>query len=229
MDLKKSKTANLEKKIGVNIFLGLVISLSLILISFEWTTLSTVLSHVYLATEIQFEEEMIQITPREEPKQESKPELPKIKKVIIMVDNDIELDEDYLFDTEATSDTRYIFTSFPDDDPEKIDKEEDHFNVEIMPTFNGGDPSIEFCKFILENLRYPESAVENGVKGRVIVKFVVSRTGSLERAEVIRSVHPTLDQEALRVIMSSPKWSPGVQSGRTVNVIYVFPINFVLQ
>lgn len=101
--------------------------------------------------------------------------------------------------------------------------------TEIMPKFNRGEPSVEFYKYIMGQLEYPAEAVENRVSGRVIVKFVVNSKGYIERAEIIQGVHPALDQEALRVINSSPRWEPGFQSGRYVNVIFTFPIKFVLQ
>ncbi len=101
--------------------------------------------------------------------------------------------------------------------------------VEEMPTFNGGDPGPEFRKFIAENLQYPESAAKKGVSGRVIVQFAVNESGAVVDAVVVRSVDPALDKEALRVVNSSPKWTPGKEKGKTVKVLFTFPINFVLQ
>jgi protein TonB len=98
-----------------------------------------------------------------------------------------------------------------------------------MPTFNGGDPATEFRKYIAQNLRYPEIAAENGISGRVIVQFAVNKMGSVVDAIVVRSVDPALDKEAIRVVMSSPKWTPGKQRGKAVKVLFTFPINFVLQ
>jgi len=101
--------------------------------------------------------------------------------------------------------------------------------VEEMPTFNGGDPAPEFRKYIAQNLRYPQVAAKNGIDGRVIVQFMVNSTGQVEDAVVVRSVDPALDKEALRVVMSSSDWTPGKQRGKAVNVLFTFPINFVLQ
>jgi TonB family protein len=101
--------------------------------------------------------------------------------------------------------------------------------VEEMPTFNGGDPAIEFRKFIAENLWYPEPAAEAGIQGRVIVQFRVSKEGEVVDAVVVRGVSPELDQEAVRVTMSSPKWTPGKQHGKAVDVLFTFPLNFVQQ
>ncbi len=107
--------------------------------------------------------------------------------------------------------------------------EEVFYIVEDMPTFNGDDPAIEFRIYIGQNLRYPAIAVENGVSGRVIVQFAVNSRGEVVDAVVVRSVDEYLDKEAIRLVMSSPKWTPGKQKGKAVKVLYTFPINFVLQ
>mgnify|MGYP000955407765 CR=1 FL=1 len=101
--------------------------------------------------------------------------------------------------------------------------------VEDMPTFNDGDPATEFRKFIAQNLKYPESAVSDSISGRVIVQFCVNKEGKLIEPEIVRSVSPALDQEAIRVVSTSPLWTPGQQRGKKVDVLFTFPINFVLQ
>lgn len=102
------------------------------------------------------------------------------------------------------------------------------FIVEDMPTFNGGKAE-EFRKFITGNLKYPDEAVKNGIYGKVFVQFEINSEGYLANARIIRSVHPLLDTEALRVVNSSPQWEPGKQRGEPVMVSFTFPINFVLQ
>lgn len=101
--------------------------------------------------------------------------------------------------------------------------------VEEMPKFNDGEPGPEFRKYIAQNLRYPETAAKNKVSGRVIVQFAVNEGGQVEDAVVVRGVDPALDKEALRVVNSSPKWTPGLHKGKAVKVLFTFPINFVLQ
>ena len=109
------------------------------------------------------------------------------------------------------------------------ENEDVFFVVENMPTFNGGEPAQEFRKFIAQNLQYPKSAAEKGVDGRVIVQFKVTKSGKVADAVVVRSMDPALDKEALRVVNSSPRWIPGTQRGKAVNVLFTFPINFVIQ
>jgi TonB family protein len=101
--------------------------------------------------------------------------------------------------------------------------------VEEMPTFNGGEAAEEFRRFIAQNLRYPESAAKDSISGRVIVQFCVNHEGKVVDPLVVRSVSPALDEEAIRVVSSSPLWTPGKQRGKKVNVLFTFPINFVLQ
>ena len=96
-----------------------------------------------------------------------------------------------------------------------------------MPSFPGGDAAL--FKFLGENVKYPVIAQENGVQGRVICQFVVNRDGSIVDVEVVRSVDASLDKEAIRVIKSMPKWSPGQQRGKPVRVKYTLPVNFKLQ
>jgi len=229
MEVKKSPKVSLEKRKGMFIQVGLVVTLSLVLIGFEWTKSPGNDDDSEMVREIQFEDEMMQITRREEPKPEPKPEQPKVAEVLDIVEDDVQIDDDFDFDMEATDDTQYDFTSVIGDDSEDIEEEEVFYIVEDMPTFNGGDPATEFRKYIAQNLRYPEIAAENGISGRVIVQFAVNKVGQVVDAVVVRSIDPALDKEALRVVMASPKWTPGKQRGKPVKVLFTFPINFVLQ
>ena len=99
--------------------------------------------------------------------------------------------------------------------------------VEVMPEFPGGQGAL--LKFLATNVRYPESAVKNGIEGRVSCSFVVGKDGAISEAEVIRGVSPELNEEALRVINSMPVWSPGKQRGEAVNVKYTVPVTFRLS
>ncbi len=99
--------------------------------------------------------------------------------------------------------------------------------VEQMPQFPGGD--AELFKFLSENIKYPTIAEENGVQGRVIVTFVVETDGSITDVKVVRSVDPSLDREASRVVKAMPNWIPGKQNGQAVRVKYTVPVTFRLQ
>lgn len=99
--------------------------------------------------------------------------------------------------------------------------------VEVMPQFPGG-PSALF-EYLSKNIKYPVVAEENGVQGRVIVTFVVERDGSITDVQVVKSVDPSLDKEAKRVVSSMPNWIPGKQNGSAVRVKYTVPVTFKLQ
>jgi len=105
--------------------------------------------------------------------------------------------------------------------------EEIFFIVEKMPEFPGGEMALR--QYIANTVKYPETAQENGIQGKVYVTFVVTIDGSVANAKIARGVDPLLDQEALRVVNSLPVWSPGYQKGKPVNVQYTVPINFVLK
>ena len=99
--------------------------------------------------------------------------------------------------------------------------------VEQMPSFPGG-PSALF-EYLSKNIKYPVVAEENGIQGRVIVSFVVERDGSITDVRVVKSVDPSLDKEAQRVVKSMPRWIPGKQNGSAVRVKYTVPVTFRLQ
>ena len=99
--------------------------------------------------------------------------------------------------------------------------------VEQMPEFPGGMAGL--IQYITKDLRYPEEAKAQGIQGRVTVRVVVNTEGKVTNAEVLRSVDPALDAEALRVASSLPDWKPGMKDGKPVNVRFIFPVNFSLQ
>ena len=99
--------------------------------------------------------------------------------------------------------------------------------VEQMPEFPGGQAAL--LKWISDNIKYPAIAEENGIQGRVVCTFVVERDGSVTDVQVARSIDPSLDKEAVRVLKKMPKWIPGKQNGSAVRVKYTLPVTFRLQ
>ncbi len=99
--------------------------------------------------------------------------------------------------------------------------------VEQMPSFPGGPSAL--MQYLSDNIKYPVVAQENGVQGRVVVSFVVERDGSITDVRVVRSVDPSLDREATRVVSAMPNWIPGKQNGSAVRVKYNVPVSFKLQ
>lgn len=105
----------------------------------------------------------------------------------------------------------------------------DAISFEQRPTFNGGDAREEFPKWVNSQLEYPDVARENGISGRVFLQFTVEKDGTVTNVRVLRGVDPALDQEAIRVVQSSPKWTPAKQRGKAVRVSFSFPIVFQLR
>ena len=99
--------------------------------------------------------------------------------------------------------------------------------VEVMPSFPGGQGAL--FEWLSKNIKYPVVAEENGVQGRVIVTFVVERNGSITDVQVVKSVDPSLDKEAVRVVKAMPHWIPGKQNGSAVRVKFTVPVTFRLQ
>ena len=94
-----------------------------------------------------------------------------------------------------------------------------------MPSFQGGDLNT-FRKWVQENLRFPQIALENGISGRVTLQFVIERDGRLTNIKVLQSPDRSLSEEATRVLNKSPKWSPGKQRNKPVRVSYTLPVDF---
>jgi len=99
--------------------------------------------------------------------------------------------------------------------------------VEVMPQFPGGQ--IAMMKYIMENMKYPEQAMKEGIQGRVTVRFIVEKDGSISDVKPVLSVHPLLNKEAVRVVESMPKWTPGKQNGKPVRVRFNVPVMFKLN
>ncbi|MDE6795740.1 MAG: energy transducer TonB [Muribaculaceae bacterium] len=113
-------------------------------------------------------------------------------------------------------------------EPEVKPKEEEIFQaVEQQAEFPGGTAAL--MKWLNQNIRYPEQAAANDIQGRVIVKFVVEKDGSIGAAEILKGVDKDLDREALRVVKKMPKWQPGKNNGVAVRSYFNLPVSFKLQ
>ncbi|MDE6417311.1 MAG: energy transducer TonB [Duncaniella sp.] len=111
--------------------------------------------------------------------------------------------------------------------PEPVDDNKVFEVVEQKPQFPGGDAAL--LKYISDNIRYPAAAQENGIQGRVVVRFVVTKSGKVGDVQVMRSKDPDLDREAVRVVKTLPAFVPGKMNGHSVNVWYTLPVTFKLQ
>lgn len=165
---------------------------------------------------------------------------PKVKKVkfvqpVAKKDEEVE-EEEYIPTMEELNDVEISNESAEGIDSVVVDvevaveepvQEEAFAFAEVMPSFEGGDQ--ELMKYLGKNLRYPKIAKEANIEGMVYLQFVVERDGSITEVRVVRSVHESLDEEAVRVIKNMPNWKPGTQNGENVRVLYTIPIRFDLQ
>ena len=228
MEPKKTEKADLEKRRGIFLQLGLVIVLAMVLIAFEWTSSDLTINEFEQLDAEALEEEQIPITMREEVQPPPPPPPPQVTEVLEVVEDNVEIDDELILeDQEVDQNTQVEFVEF-DDEEEAADEGEVFFIVEDMPSFQGKGQD-GFRSYIHDNLRYPEIAAENGISGRVFVQFTVNKDGSISDVKVIRGVDSALDAEALRVVKTAPKWEPGKQRGKPVRVSFTFPIVFVLQ
>ncbi len=225
MELKKSNEANLEKKRLLFLEIGLVVVLGFVLAAFEWSTRPKENKIFDGVTEDIGDEEQIPITRPQDQPPPPPPAPPQVFELNI-VEDDVQIDNQLeLQDMEANDNLAVDLVPFQE---EEAADDVAFIIVEDMPKFQGGDQNT-FRTWIQQNLKYPEIAAENGISGKVYVNFVVNKKGEVVDAKVVRGVDPSLDQEALRVVRSSPKWTPGKQRGAPVKVQFTFPIVFVLQ
>ncbi len=227
MKQKKSDKANLEKKRFLFFEIGIITAVSLILISFEWSSSGFDLSSFdAIGEDIPLVE--IPSTYREKP--EVKPPAPPVAPEILqLVPNDTYLPgEIELEELTAGMETEVpMYTLGTSDEPEP-DEDTIFLSVEDMPLFRGQKVDA-FRIWVARHIHYPQMAAANDIQGKVFVRFVVEPDGRVDRVEVLRNVDPALDAEAVRVVSSSPRWTPGKQRGKPVRVAYTIPISFVLQ
>ncbi len=226
MELKKTPKADLENKKQLYFMIGLVLALGIMLVGFEWTSKPSKADSLGTVGAVAIEEEIIPIT-REQEVKPPPPPPPKVIEVLNIVDDDVKIDEELIIDTEADDKTLIDIAPVISAKEEEEESAEVFFIVEDMPEFPGGEMALR--AYIANSIKYPVIAQENGIQGKVYVTFVVGKDGSVSNATIARGVDPSLDKEAIRVINTLPKWKPGKQRGKAVNVSYTVPINFVLQ
>jgi|TARA_B110000046_G_scaffold147501_1_gene155158 protein TonB len=222
MDLKKNPEVNVEKKKHLLFQVGLVTALAVILIAFEWKTFDRSVSSLgQLQVELE-EEELIPITQQEPP---PPPPPPPQTTIIEIVEDDVELEEELeIMETEIDEDTEIEIVEIA----EEVYEEPEIFTiVEQMPSFPGGEAKL--FQYLGENMKYPAMARDAGITGVVYVTFVVKEDGKIDGVRILRGVGGGCDEEAIRVVKSMPRWTPGKQRGKSVRVQYNLPIRFVLN
>jgi periplasmic protein TonB len=223
MEKKKNPNADLESKRGLFFGIGMVISLIAVLMAFTGTKEVTETYIPESGTVIDVPWEVI--PPTWEKKENTPKELPKflVFNTIDIVTDDTPLDEIDVMVPELGEPV----ISRPPVDAEKDVDTSIVLIPGVMPEFPGGMDRLNF--FLSKNIHYPQKAVEMGLSGRVYINFVVDKDGAISNATVTRGIDPLLDEEALRVINSMPKWKPGLQNNKPVRVSFNMFVTFKLN
>lgn len=221
MELKKNPNLELSKYSTLFFNIGLVLSIGLVLLVFEWKTVVTK-STVSLETDGMAFEEILDVPLTNQ----ATPPPPKISQPKIIeipdeeeIEESIEVDLDIELTEEAIVEELVIAEAPVEEVAEEV------FTIaEVMPSFPGGNS--EFYEYISQNLKYPRKALKANVEGKVIVRFVVAENGDISEIEVLKGIGFDCDEEAVRVLQSSPKWVPGQQRGKNVKVRVMVPLTF---
>lgn len=228
MNLFQDNNKKLEQLRSSFFLLGLIIASGITFLAFEWTTSTqTIVLSGVLVEEIEGNYEYVKPFEVEKIIEEVKKiEPPKVKSTefVIVPDKDPvkEIEEPT---KKKVSDTKFKEGEWKDVEPEE--KETEFTVVEHMPEFVGGVK--ELFKYLGKNTKYPKKALRANIEGTVHLQFVVGKSGEIRNIEIIRGVNSLLDNEAIRVVKSMPKWTPGNQHGKKVSVIYHLPIHFKIN
>ncbi len=223
METKKSFKADLGNKRGLLLEIGLVVTLVLVVTAFAYTPKEYRIEQPDL-TYAPVEVEMTEIT-REKPRETArKVEIKPIADVIQIVRNDRKIQTDIPFN-EFDEMTPIELVPV---EPESVVDDEVFLVAETMPSFMDG--TIEtFRAWVMQNVKFPQIALENNIHGRVVLSFVIDKDGRLTNVEVLQAPDRSLAEEAVRVLNKSPKWSPGKQRNQTVRVKFTLPVDFRVQ
>lgn len=243
MEKRKNPAVDPERQRLMFVLIGLVISLSIGLLAFEWRTFETRISQI--ASDLpdeEIEEKIIDIqlsTPPPPP-----PPPPSMAEVVEIVENDVVIENEIKVENTQVDENTEVkhsdFTGTYNDEPVEDNTVYDPNALQDTPVFPGCEDAKttedrnqcfqeKIISYINKNFKYPEDAREMGYQGRVIVQFVIEKDGSVNGATVVKGVYASLDKEALRVINSLPSIKPAKQAGRPVRVRYNVPIVLRIQ
>lgn len=232
MEIKKSSRADLDGHRVRDFLLGIVLVVA---------ALYVVMEYDFAVTDDEFDAEMLENIVKELDLQALKEEerIPLIKEAVrerpqsadklnIVDDTETEL-KDELPPPEQDIEVKTVDEADDPDQPTVVDMEQNPLNfrvVEELPEFPGG--ASEFMKWLTRNLKYPKSAQQRGVQGKVVAQFIVNKDGSISNIEILKPVEPSLDREALRVLGMMPQWKPGQQDQKPCRTQVCIPIVFKL-
>ena len=229
MELKKNPKADLEKRRGLYLEIGLVVIMAIALVAFEWKNYDQEQIEVVQRTAADEVEDVVIQTQQEELPPPPPPEAPDVTTEVNIIEDDAESDNEIDMSSFQRQEeaTNIEITPVTIEDDEEEEEQTIFQVVENDPEFPGGVEAM--YKFLAQNIKYPQLARENNITGRVYVTFVVEKDGSVSNCKVLRDIGGGCGQEAIRVVKSMPKWTPGKQRGKAVRVQYNLPVNFSLR
>ena len=223
MEIKKSPKADLQNKRGLLLEIGLCIALGLVILAFAYTPKEHRIQQIDTSYG-PVEEQITEITRQDQkpPEPPKKIEVKVIADILEVVTNDTKINTDVDFtEFDENAEIEQIVAV----EEEEVEDDQPFLRAETMPSFQGGDLNT-FRKWVQENVRFPQIALENGIQGRVTLSFVIEKDGRLTNIQVLQTPDRSLSEEAIRVLNKSPKWSPGKQRNQTVRVKYTLPVDF---
>ena len=225
MEVKKNPKVDLQNKKGIFLEIGLIIALAFCVVAFSLGQSKKSIEIIEVSGP-EVEMDLVDITKPEEPKTQApvKQAVKLISDFIKVVKNDTKIE------------TEFDFADFTEDEivveeievVEEVAEEAAFIKVEVMPSFMGGDLNT-FRMWVAQEFKIPAIAAENGIQGKVVVQFVIEKDGRLSSIEFLQSPDRVYEDEVRRVLMKSPKWTPGRQRDAVVRVRYILPIGCRLQ
>ena len=226
MEIKKNPKVDVQNKRVLLLEIGLALSLLVVIGAFLYTPREYQIEQIEQVAAV-VEEEITEITRQDQkpPEPPKRTEITVITDILNIVTNDEKIETSVDF-AEFAEDVEIIQQVAVEE--EVIEEDQPFVKVEQMPSFQGGD-LMTFRNWVMQKVKYPQIAQENNITGRVLLMFVIERDGSLTNIQVLQTPDSSLSDEAIRVLKSSPKWTPGKQRNQAVRVKYTLPIDFRIQ
>lgn len=230
MEIKKNPKVDVQNKRVLLLEIGLAVSLLFVIGAFLYTPREYKIEQVEVVAAV-VEEEITEITRQDQkpPEPPKRTEITVITDILNIVTNDEKISTNVDF-AEFAEDVEIIQQVAVEE--ENLEDDTPFMRVEQMPSFMGHKDAAALAAFrnwVMQRVRYPQIAQENGISGRVLLMFVIERDGSLTSIQILQTPDSSLSDEAVRVLKTSPKWTPGKQRNQTVRVKYTLPIDFRIQ
>ncbi|MBE6195337.1 MAG: energy transducer TonB [Rikenellaceae bacterium] len=226
MEIKKNPKVDVQNKRVLLLEIGLAVALLIVIAAFLYTPREYKIEQVEQVVTV-VEEEITEITRQDQkpPEPPKRTEITVITDILNIVTNDEKISTNVDF-AEFAEDVEIIQQVAVSE--EVIEDDQPFVKVEQMPSFMGGD-LMTFRNWVQSKVRYPQIAQENNISGRVLLMFVIEKDGSLTNIQVLQTPDSSLSDEAIRILKTSPKWTPGKQRNQSVRVKYTLPIDFRIQ